>query len=54
MPVRMPLLQNVIDVSQSPWKREDIEKEAQRQLALRDDFTEVLLIADGYMKRYRK
>jgi hypothetical protein len=44
----------VIDVSKSPLERREIETEAWRQLTLRDDFTEVILIGEGYMKRYKK
>ena len=44
----------IIDVSASPLDQREIEREAWRQLTLRDDFTEVILIKDGYMRRYKK
>lgn len=44
----------IIDVSASPIDLRDIEREAWRQLSLRDDFTEVILIKEGYMRRYKK
>lgn len=44
----------IIDVSESPIERKEIEREAWRQLTLRDDFTEVILIGEGYMRRYKK
>lgn len=44
----------VLDVSKSPWKLSSIEDEAQRQLALRDDFNEVLIIKKDYLRRLKK
>lgn len=43
----------IIDISCSPWDVKDIEQEAKRQLDLRDDFSEVLLIDESYMKRIK-
>lgn len=44
----------VIDVSESPWGRSDIEEEVQRQLDLRDDFKEALLVDGEYLRRIKK
>ena len=44
----------VIDVSASPWSVGDIESEAKRQLGLRPEFDEVILIKPGYFSRIKK
>lgn len=44
----------VIDVSKSPFDIEYIEAEALRQLELRDDFSEVILVNESYMRRLIK
>ena len=44
----------VIDISKSPWDVSDIEAEVARQLELRDDFDEVLVLNDGYLRRFSK
>lgn len=44
----------IIDTSISPWADKDIEQEVCKQLGLRDDFSELILIKDGYMRRYKK
>lgn len=43
----------IIDVSKSPFDRKYIEDEARKQLTLRDDFVEVLLIDENYLKRIK-
>lgn len=43
----------VIDVSASPWEIGDIEREAKRQLDLRPEFEEVILIKSGYFKHIK-
>lgn len=44
----------ILDVSESPWNLADIEDEVVVQLAHREDFKEVLVVKDGYLKRFKK
>lgn len=44
----------IIDVSESPWDLGDIEREALNQLRRRDDFDEVLILDEGYLRRIKK
>lgn len=44
----------ILDVSLSPWELSDIEAEVERQLSIRTDFSEVLIVNSDYLKRYRK
>lgn len=44
----------ILDVSESPWNLSDIEDEIIIQLSHREDFEEVLVLKDGYLKRFKK
>lgn len=44
----------VLDVSKTPWDIDDVIEEAKAQLRHREEFDEVLILTEGFLKRLKK